>query len=69
MSTHSICFLLINKEHLYPLSPLSWSIDGMIFFFFRYALYDLLIAMLPYLNSDKIRQIYDIATDHIQVNI
>ena len=37
-------------------------------FFFRYALYDLLMAMLPYLSSDKIRQIYDIATDHIQVN-
>ena len=45
-----------------------YKIIGVLVYISRYALYDLLIAMLPYMNSDKIRQVFNIATENIQVS-
>ena len=55
--------------YIYQISQMSvYKIIGPHVYISRYALYDLLIAMLPYMNSDKIRQVFNIATENIQVS-
>ena len=57
------------KERLKNIKVYPFILRIIVKLYFRYALYDLLIAMLPYLNKNKIRQVFDIATGHIQVNV